>query len=268
MSSNGDESSSQLQLEEENFVLRTQVTKLQVALKNVLSRHKDGSSSAPEETYVSKQQFDVVMGELAELRLQVSQLRDENRNLQEQLQHVREVQAASGSSSGAPDIWEAAPVVSADVDPVTRSDMAFIEQEINCLKQKISETRLKLQAAEPSTSNEEHHAVPLDNQRVPQRQPLQRKQIAANRHGAGAVARQRAAIGPSFFGDLLPRGLMPVPSSAMGAAIPLAARSHVPRGQGSKKNGQKLSKENVANQYNGANLIGRPKGQRGRGLPY
>ncbi|GIL87522.1 hypothetical protein Vretimale_1596 [Volvox reticuliferus] len=267
MSSNGDDSSSQLQLEEENFVLRTQVTKLQVALKNALNRHRDSSNSAREETYVSKQQFEVVMGELAELRLQVSQLRDENRSLQEQLQHVREAQAASGSSSGAPDIWEAAPVVSADVDPVTRSDMAFIEREINCLKQKISETRLKLQTAEPSTPNE-YHAVPLDNQRAPQRQPLQRKQIAANRHGAGPAARQRAAIGASLFSDLLPRGLMPVPSSATGSAMPLAGRTHVPRGQCSKKNGQKLSKENVANQYNGANLFGRPKAQRGRGLSY
>ncbi|EFJ49396.1 hypothetical protein VOLCADRAFT_104300 [Volvox carteri f. nagariensis] len=208
-------------------------------------------------------------GELAELRSQVGQLREDNRSLQEQLQHVREVQAASGSSSGAPDTWDAVPALLCDVEPaVTRSDMAFIEREINCLKQKISETRLKLQAAEPDTTDDEYYAATLADRRVFERQPLQRKQVSAGRYDAGPVARHTNIVGPSLFDEILPRALTPVPSSATGSAVPSAMRPRAARGQGNKKSGQKVSKENVANQYAGANVLGRPKVQRGRGLSY
>ncbi|GLC47386.1 hypothetical protein PLESTM_002067400 [Pleodorina starrii] len=297
MSGTDDDSSLQLALQEENFVLKTQVTKLQLALKTALSRQKNGGSSSggstdQEGAYVSKQQLDVVMGHLAELRLQVSQLHEENRSLQAQLEHVREAQLASTSSSGGTDLWEAPAAAAAEPEaasrerePVSRSDMAFIEREINCLKQKISETRLKLEAAEPATPNENEYRAGLVGDRgrpaVQQRQPLQqRKQVAANRPGAGPGA--AAAPGAqhrldaidlsnlNLFRDLLPRGVATRPSSATGSAVPSAPRTRASHGHGGvkKAGGHKQAKENAANQHTGAGLSSRSKAQRGRGLAY
>ncbi|GLC58449.1 hypothetical protein PLESTB_001360200 [Pleodorina starrii] len=232
------------------------------------------------------------MGHLAELRLQVSQLHEENRSLQAQLEHVREAQLASTSSSGGTDLWEAPAAAAAEPEaasrerePVSRSDMAFIEREINCLKQKISETRLKLEAAEPATPNENEYRAGLVGDRgrpaVQQRQPLQqRKQVAANRPGAGPGA--AAAPGAqhrldaidlsnlNLFRDLLPRGVATRPSSATGSAVPSAPRTRASHGHGGvkKAGGHKQAKENAANQHTGAGLSSRSKAQRGRGLAY
>ncbi|KAG2448119.1 hypothetical protein HYH02_006704 [Chlamydomonas schloesseri] len=135
-----------VQLKEENFCLRLQVTKLQVALRK--SARKDGSRSSPARlapAAVSQEQMDTVMNELVALRQQVGHLHEENRRLQAQLQAL---QGAHVAGHGDEEPW-----IGARQDAFSRGDIQYIEREILCLKQKLSDTRQKLRV-----TNDQHPA--------------------------------------------------------------------------------------------------------------
>ncbi|GFR40119.1 hypothetical protein Agub_g673 [Astrephomene gubernaculifera] len=245
----------QQQLQEENYSLRIQVSKLQVALRSALSQKgtSTGSGSNPAEVHVPKHQLDLILGELAALRQQLGQLTEENRGLQVQL---REAQAASAAAVAGEGPWAAsAPSPAAGQDRLTRGDMAFIEREIISLKQKINETRNKLQAAEPRTPCEGLCTPPTLRDLPPNNGP------AAVRQG-GPMAVKTGAVGVT------------VPQAAHNAPIRanLSRPSSIIRGrtaqvQANKKPtqpAQRPAKENRANPIGSVNPPVRGKLQRGR----
>ncbi|KAG2483238.1 hypothetical protein HYH03_017895 [Edaphochlamys debaryana] len=142
-------------LQDENASLRVQCAKLQVALRN-MSKRSEGTGPAAAATaapaaagsqnaaFVSAQQMESVMGELSALRQQVAQLHHENKSLQAQLHEIRDSRVASDDEP-----WTSAPGPGPRPGPLSRGDMAFIEQEILSLKHKLSETRSKLRTTDP-----------------------------------------------------------------------------------------------------------------------
>eukprot|EP00198_Chlamydomonas_reinhardtii_P013805 XP_001703142.1 predicted protein [Chlamydomonas reinhardtii] len=174
------------QLKEENFCLRLQVTKLQVALRK--SARKDGSRCSPARPVpapASQEQVDSVMSELVALRQQVGQLHEENRRLQAQLQTLQGGHAVAGHGDEEP--W-----IGARQDAFSRGDIQYIEREILCLKQKLSDTRQKL--------------------RVTDEQPPPLQQYQQHQHSLHALQEQEAAQAGAGAGQRVGASLEPLGS--------------------------------------------------------
>ncbi|PNW75769.1 hypothetical protein CHLRE_12g561300v5 [Chlamydomonas reinhardtii] len=188
------------QLKEENFCLRLQVTKLQVALRK--SARKDGSRCSPARPVpapASQEQVDSVMSELVALRQQVGQLHEENRRLQAQLQTLQGGHAVAGHGDEEPWIGQ---------DAFSRGDIQYIEREILCLKQKLSDTRQKLRVTDEQPpplqqyQQHQHSLHALQEQEAAQAGAGAGQRVGASLEPLGSVSLNRDRDSFSFFPQL------------------------------------------------------------------
>ncbi|KAG2430409.1 hypothetical protein HXX76_009934 [Chlamydomonas incerta] len=100
--------------------------------------------------------MDSVMNELVALRQQVGMLHEENRRLEAQLQTLQGAHVAATHGDEEP--W-----IGARQDAFSRDDIQYIEREILCLKQKLSDTRQKLRvtADQPPPLQHQHQPQAL-----------------------------------------------------------------------------------------------------------
>ncbi|PNH10646.1 hypothetical protein TSOC_002603 [Tetrabaena socialis] len=258
------------QLQEENYHLRMQVSKLQgSACRETPGRPQGGSKSqAPAEVPPTKQPMDLVRDELADLRMQVEHLHKENKSLQLQLRSMRPPPAACAPAPVDGEPWTAAAPSTTErqPEPFTRGDMAFIEREITSLKQKLTETRHKLEHADAPPRPPDYgpfvgewgEAPP-----APAAHPQQRQQ----RQGRLQALRD-ASAGPAQRGAAQQQGANALGATGAGAAPLSRNRAATQAGKGSRKpavpGAQRAMKENRAHPP-GANHPVRGKAQPAQG---